>query len=85
VDWKDSRDGRTGKSQPLTQRVSKVVIVEEVKVRHAQSSARSVEVDLHGALPHGDHPKNVVAVNVHIVVVDLLNETGRSHRTGVKV
>lgn len=36
-------------------------------------------------MSHPDHPKHVVPVNVHVVVVNLVSELGRSGRTGVQV
>ena len=41
-----------------------------------------VKVDPDGAVPDGNHPEDVVAVDVHVVVVDLC---GQSNRTGVQV
>ena len=43
---------------------------------------RVVEVDPDGAVPDWNHPEDVVAVDVHVVVVDLC---GQSNRTGVQV
>src|SRR5580765_7404502 len=34
---------------------------------------------------HWDHPEHVIGVDVHVVVVDLLRDVGRSGRTGVEV
>src|SRR3989442_14261621 len=68
--WEDPRDGRSGNSQPLRQRVGKVVVV---------------EVNLDGLVLHRDHPEHVVPVNVRVVVVNLLSEVGRSNRTGEQV
>ena len=48
----------------------------------AQAGARIVEVKIHCTVRHSNHPENVVHVDVHVVVVDLL---GQSDRTGVQV
>ncbi len=61
------------------------MIVEDAQVGHAQSSVRSIKVDLDGTVLHRNHPEDVVAVNMRVVVVNLLNETGRSNRTGVQI
>ena len=82
MDWEDRRDGRIGKAEAPSERVRDVVIVEDAHVRNAQTSARSVEFHLYGAVLHWNHPEDVVAVDVHVVVVDLC---GQSNRTGVEV
>ena len=61
------------------------MVVEDIEVAHEQAGPRTVEVDLDGIVPHRDHPKHVVAIHMHVVVVNLLNETGRSNRTGIEV
>lgn len=78
----NTHDGRTGNPQPLRQRVGKVVVVENIQVAHAEASSLVVEVNLDGIVPYRDHPKHVVAVNVHVVVVNL---SGQSNWTGVHV
>ena len=40
---------------------------------------------LHGIVLYADHPEYVVAIYVHVIVMDLLSEGGRSNRTGVQV
>src|SRR2546421_444677 len=52
---------------------------------HAQVGPRIIEVNLDGVVSHWNHPKHVVPVYVHVVVVNLLGETGRSNRTGIHV
>ena len=44
-----------------------------------------VKVDLDGTVPNRNHPEDVVAVDMYVVVVNLLNQTGRSNWTGVQV
>jgi hypothetical protein len=55
------------------------VIVEDFQVTRPQSSLRLVEVDFYGVASYWDHPEDVIPVNVHIVIVDLL-----SYRQGVR-
>ena len=85
VDREDRRDGRSGKPQPLREGVGKVVVVEDVQVAHAQPGPRVVEVNLDRVVPHRNHPEHIVPVNVHVIVVDLLGELGRSNWTGEQV
>ena len=40
---------------------------------------------MHGFLFCGDHPEDIVAVDVYVVVVDLRWERSRSNRTGVQI
>ena len=61
------------------------MIIEGVQVTDAKSGPRTVEVHFNGVVLHRDHPEHVVTVNVHVVIVDLLNEAGRSNRTGVYI
>ena len=61
------------------------MIVEGWQTAHAQARPRFVEFDIHGFVRHPNHPEHVVRVDVHIVVVDLVREVGRSDRTGVDV
>jgi len=61
------------------------MIIKELEVPHAQAGARIVEVNLDCIVLHANHPENVVHVDVHVVVVDLLRECRRSDRTGVQV
>ena len=49
------------------------MIVEDVQITHLQSSLRVVEIDLYGVVPHGNHPEDVVPVNSHVVIMDLLS------------
>jgi hypothetical protein len=61
------------------------VVVEDIQVTHEQVGPRTVKVDLDGMVPHRDHPKHIVSIDVHIIVVDLFKEAGRSNRTGIQV
>jgi hypothetical protein len=36
-------------------------------------------------VPHRNHPEHVVPVNMHVVIVNLVCQLGRSNRTGVDV
>src|SRR5215831_18511242 len=44
-----------------------------------------IKVNLHGVISCGNHPEDVVAINVYVVVVDLRWECSRSNRTGVEI
>ena len=77
--------GIAGQAQTLSQRVRKVVIIEDVQPTHLQARSCSVEVHLDGVLPYRDHPEYVVRVDVYVVVVDLLGKVSRSNRTGIQV
>ena len=61
------------------------MIIKDLETAHAQTGARIVEVNLNCIVLHSNHPKNVVHVDVHVVVMDLLSENCRSDRTGVQV
>jgi hypothetical protein len=61
------------------------MIIKDLETAHAQTGARIVEVNLNCIVLHSNHPENVVHVDVHVVVVDLLSEDCRSDRTGVQV
>ena len=86
---KRSRDGRVGpdhgKPQPLRQGIGKVMVVEDVHAKHLKAGSLAVKVNVDGIMPHRDHPEYVVTVHVHVVVVDLLIDAGRSNRTGVQI
>jgi hypothetical protein len=79
--------GRSRNSQTLREGVGKVVIIENVQVAHTKTRARAVEVNLNCVITHRDHPKDVVSVNVNVVIVNLRREReiGRSSRSGVQV
>ena len=70
------------KTQSLGERVGKIVIVEEIHVAHSQPRTPAVEVNFDSVVSHRDHPEHVIAIDVHIVVVNLI---GQSNRTGVQV
>jgi hypothetical protein len=61
------------------------MVIEDLQALHAQAGSPLVEVNLDGVVFHLDHPEHVVRVNVHVEVVNLLREVGRSSRTGVQV
>src|SRR5215831_12472428 len=44
-----------------------------------------IKVNLHGVVSCGNHPEDVVAIDVYVVVVNLRWERGRSNRTGVQI
>jgi hypothetical protein len=44
-----------------------------------------VEVHLENLIPYRNHPKYVVRIDMHIVVVNLLRDAGRSDRTGIQI
>ena len=87
MDWEDSRDGWSGNPQTIGQRIGKIVIVGDFQVMHCQSSLRLVEVDPHGVASYWDHPKDVVPVNSHIVIMNLLGyrQRVRSNWNGIEV
>ena len=61
------------------------MVVENIQATDDEVRPRIIEVNFDRAVLHRDHPKYVVTVDVHVVVVNLVSEVGRSHRTGVKV
>jgi hypothetical protein len=61
------------------------MVVVHVQPLYEQPSLPSVEVNLEGIVIHLDHPEYVVGIDVHVVVVNLLRQVGRSHRTGVQI
>jgi hypothetical protein len=82
MNWEDRRDGRIGKAEALSERIRDVVIVEDTHVRNVEFSVRIVKMDPDRAVPDWNHPEDVVAVDMHVVVVDLC---GQSNRTGVQI
>lgn len=85
ADREHPRDRRSDKPQPLGQRVGKIVIVENIEIAHQQPRMRTVEINLDRIVSHRDHPEHVVSIHMHVVIVDLLNQFGRSNRTGVQI
>ena len=85
ADRKHSRNRWSGKPQPLRQRVGKVVVVEDIQPTHDQAGPRAVEIYFHGTVPYGNHPENVVSIDMDVVIMNLFGECGRSNRTGVEV
>ena len=61
------------------------MVIEDLQALYAQASSPLVEVNVDSVVFHLDHPEHVVRVNVHVEVVNLLREVGRSSRTGVQV
>ena len=61
------------------------MVVKDIQVTHEHARPRTVKVDLDGTMPHRDHPENVVSVDMHIVVMDLLREVGHPNGIGVHV
>lgn len=82
---KNRRDPQGGNPKSLREGIGQVVVVEDVQVADAQASVRAVKINFQGVAAHGDHPEDVIAIDVHVVVVSLLREIGRSSRTGIDV
>lgn len=64
------------------------MIVEGVHITHFQSGFRFVEVDHDRIVVRGDHPEHIVAIDVYVVVMDLVKGgegACRSNRTGVEI
>lgn len=61
------------------------MVIIDVQPAHVQASLPFIKVNLNGMVVNFNHPEHVVGINVHVVVVNLLREVGRSHRTGVQV
>ena len=61
------------------------MIIKDLETAHAQADACIAEVNLYCTVRHSNHPENVVHVDVHVVVVDLLGQYCRSDRTGIQV
>ena len=61
------------------------MIVEDTEAFHPKASPRVIEINIDCVVVHRDHPENVIRVDVHIVVMNLLSENSRSDRTGVQV
>ena len=61
------------------------MVIEQRQVVHAQPCPHVIEIHFDGIVSYRDHPENVVGVDVHVVVVDLLGEINRSDRSGIKV
>lgn len=73
------------KPKPISQRISQIVVIKDREIVHAQSRPLLVEINIDCIVRHPNHPEHLIRVNVHIVVVDLVSEIGRSDRTGVQV
>ena len=58
------------------------MVVEDVELPYVQTGLRVVEINLNRVRIDADHPEHVIRVDVHVVIVDLLGEIGRSSRTG---
>jgi len=61
------------------------MIVEHRQPTHYEAGLPIVEIEADGILVNPDHPKHVIPINMHIIVMDLLRNAGRSDRTGIKV
>jgi len=61
------------------------MVIEDIQAVDAQAGLPFVEVNFDGVVIYLDHPKHIVRVDVHVEVVNLLREVGRSSRTGVNV
>ena len=61
------------------------MIVVDIEAADAKASATAIEINFDGVMVEFDHPKDVVGVYVHVVVVDLLREVGQSSGTGKHV
>lgn len=62
------------------------MIIENAQAAQTEAGAPAVEVNFDGVLPHRNHPEHVVAVNVHVVVMNLCSDgKNRSNWSGVQV
>jgi len=81
----DGRDAQTGKPLSIGEVVQQIVSVRHGNVVHADRGEAAIEVDLNGIVPHWNHPEKTVGRDSGTVVMNLLNDIGRSYRTGVDV
>lgn len=61
------------------------MVIVHIKVADEEPGGSIIKVDIDSVMFDGNHPKYVVAVNMDVVIMDLLSECGRSNRTGVHV
>jgi hypothetical protein len=61
------------------------MVVKDLKVVHDQASLRAAHLNRNRVVAYRNHPKHVVPINVHVVIMNLGNQTGRSNRTGIHV
>jgi len=61
------------------------MVIIDVQPAHVQASLPFIKVNLNGIVVNFNHPEHVVGINVHVVVVNLLRQGGRSDRTGIQV
>src|SRR5260370_40081742 len=61
------------------------MVIKDFQISQPQSGPPLVEINIDGIVRHANHPEHLVPVNVHIVVVDLLSNIGRSDRTGIQI
>jgi hypothetical protein len=61
------------------------MVVEDWETADAEASTGAVEVHIHRFIVHADYPEQAVRVNVHVEVVNLFGNVGRSSRTSVEV
>ena len=57
----------------LRQRVGNIVVIEHTQAAHAQARPCIVEVNFKGIRFHRDHAEHVVAINVYVVVMNLVS------------
>ena len=61
------------------------MVIEYLQASHAKTGFGIFEIDVHRVVRHRDHPEHVVHVDMHVEVVDLFGEVGRSDWTGIQV
>ena len=61
------------------------MVIKNFEVADTQARLAIIEIYIDCAVRYPNHPENVVRVDVHVEVVNLLGKVGRSDRTGVQV
>ena len=61
------------------------MVIKNLQTAHAQAGLSVIEIYLDRAVRDSNHPKHIVRVDVHVVVVNLLGKNGRSDRTGIQI
>ena len=61
------------------------MIIEDIKITHHQASRRTVLLNRDGMISHRNHPKHVVPIHVHVVIVNLRHQAGRPNWAGIQV
>ena len=60
------------------------MVVEDFQTAETEASAPAIEVHLHSVVIDRNHPEHVVAVNVHVVIMNLRRDgENRSNWSGV--